>query len=587
MSSAALTPARKQQLLAAQIEAAFGVIGRPYVVALVVLIGSWVQSAILWSSAPHDRILLWASLVGLCQIGSMGLIAAYRRHPPTPDRLAFWGVCKIIQTTTLSLGWGSCVLLLYVPDAPATLLVTAMSVVCVTVASTVTNANYAPGMYPLLFGNCVPGIVYLLGFTDHDADATAAGYALLTLLVIVVIGGITVARLFRETMLTRMELADAVDHKHRALVDAESARKKTAGFFSAASHDLRQPLHALGLYSGLLAKNPPENERRQLIASIESCVDSLERLFSGIMGVSESELLESRLQLTDIPVQALLEKIVRGFTAQAEEKGLQLRAVRTSLWVRADAAALERILSNLLANAIRYTERGRVLVGVRRRPGVAELTVADNGIGIAPLHQVAIFDELYQIGNPERNQKKGFGLGLYIVKRLSDAMGSSMQVHSTLGRGSRFSLTLQRVRPHAALPTNDNAERPSHDLQVLVIEDDELVRNATARTLEEWRQPAQCCATGAQAVEILKRGRGQPWHVLLDYRLADGENGIAVADRILKEINPAPVISILTGESDAVLLEAAARRGIHVLSKPLKPLRLRTLLYAQKTAQTD
>lgn len=593
MKTPAPGPQRAQQLLAAQIDGSFNSDNGAYIIASLVWVGAFVQAFILYGAAPTERLLLWVSLVSLAQLGSFILIAAYRLRPPPAHQIARWGVYKIVQTSLLSLAWGSGVILLHVPGNIVTLLVPAMSAVAVTVASTTSNASYPPGMYPLLLGNTLPGAVYLLLFAQGGPDEKAVGYALIALLAVVITVGRVTASALRNATLARMDLADAAEQERRLRLETEQARNEadaarahTARFFSAASHDLRQPLHALGLYSGLLRADPGPAERQSLLESVDSCVDSLERLFNGILGISEAELLQSQLRTQPVAVQPLVDKVLLRCRPLAEAKGLELRAVRSSLWVKTDAAALDRILSNLVINAIRYTEHGRVVVGVRRCGQICRLVVADSGIGIAAEHQASIFSELYQVGNPERDRRKGFGLGLAIVRRLCEALGSRIILHSEPGRGSQFAVSLERTLPQRADEPVLTLDATTQGLHVLLVEDDELVRDAMLRTLYEWQVPAHACADGAVALQILLAHPHRHWHVLVDYRLADGENGLSVVDQIRANCRPVPMTTMLTGEADAALAEGAARRGIDVLSKPLKPLRLRTILMAPGAPRT-
>jgi CheY-like chemotaxis protein/anti-sigma regulatory factor (Ser/Thr protein kinase) len=279
----------------------------------------------------------------------------------------------------------------------------------------------------------------------------------------------------------------------------------------------------------------------------------------------------------------LLEKVATRFRGDAEAKGLTLRVVKTSLWASTDPRALERVLSNLVANAVRYTERGRVVVGVRRRASRVALLVGDTGVGIAPRHQRKIFEAFYQSSNPDRDRRKGFGLGLAIVERLALALGSHVEVVSELGRGSLFSVLLERSEPMPeSVAISSDLGGPPSSLRVLLVEDDPLVRDATVRTLVGWSIPIEACATESEAMAILASRPHDRWHVLVDYRLADGGSGLSVVDALLAA-EPRPLaVSLLTAEADATLVAEAASRGIPLLVKPLKPIRLRALLAASR-----
>ncbi len=386
----------------------------------------------------------------------------------------------------------------------------------------------------------------------------------------------------------RQEMTQLIEQERTRMAKAtqeavlvELASTEKTRFWSAASHDLKQPVHALGLYTALLRKDPPETERRELIDHITSCVGSLTGLFDAILGVTHAETAHLQAKPAAFPLQRVIDQVMIQLRPSAESRGLHLRMVPTTLWVNADPAVIERILGNLLSNAIRYTDQGRILVGVRRRPGACSLIVADTGVGLASHDQSRIFDDFFQVNNPERQRDKGYGLGLSTVHRLCAALDYDIEVRSTPGKGSLFAVTLPLDSPAHAEEVQEPVHTLESDLNVLFVEDDPLVRDAMNRMLKDWGVRVSMCTNGDEAMAILSQEFDKRWHVLLDYSLEDNENGLQVADRIRTILGDGPVISLVTGEDDPAVDAGAAERGITVLHKPLKPIRLRALLHSQ------
>lgn len=447
------------------------------------------------------------------------------------------------------------------------------------------------------------GIVLpIVGWLMHEAWLTAAAslFAAAACLLALAAGLLILARRLACAAPNLAALEHEVRQEMSGLIEQERARMAKATqeaalvemassektrFWSAASHDLKQPVHALGLYTALLRKDPPEAERRELIDHITSCVGSLTGLFDAILGVTHAETAHLQAKAAAFPLQRVIDQVMVQLRPSAEARGLSLRMVPTTLWVNADPAVIERILGNLLSNAIRYTDQGRILVGVRRRPGACSLIVADTGVGLAAHDQNRIFDDFFQVNNPERRRDKGYGLGLSTVHRLCAALDYEIEVKSSPGKGSLFAVTLPLDSPTHAEEVQEPVHTLESDLNVLFVEDDPLVRDAMNRMLKDWGVRVSMCTNGDEAMAILSQEFDKRWHVLLDYSLEDNENGLQVADRIRTILGDGPVISLVTGEDDPAVDAGAAERGITVLRKPLKPIRLRALLHSQQLGE--
>jgi signal transduction histidine kinase len=582
---------RAGQLLVAQVSRAFGG-GQPTRLATLLLVGvisATMEGVLLWDTVPRMRIIPWVAMICACHAGGAILqLVSHRRLRPGAQQAARWARYKVIQRTLMGLAWGSSVPLLYVPEITETLLVPVIVIVALTSASISTHADYPASLNALLLSCLLPPAIFLLGFASAGQAETFTGYTLLILLGVLISAGRSVTRTVADALLARIDLAEALAQERRQRIEterarseAEAAKEQTTRFFTSVSHDLRQPAHALGLYMSLLRRNPPERERQELIDNIASCADNLDSLFYALLGASEAIEAPAKLSMTAMPLRKLIAQAVVQFTPEAQRKGIDLRAAQTSLWVRTDEAALGRILGNLVANAIRYTESGKVLIGVRRRRNGCALVVADSGIGIAPEHQGRVFADFYQVNNPGRDRHQGFGLGLATVRRLCDSLRTQIELRSKLGRGSMFSVELECVEAEMELARTEEPGAPSANLHVLLVEDDALVSDAMQKMLADWDMSMRTCATGDEALAILNASPRHRWHVLLDYRLAGDENGLDIADRLRASCDPVPAISLITGEADPAVFERAATLGIVVLSKPVKPIRLRGLLAAR------
>lgn len=364
---------------------------------------------------------------------------------------------------------------------------------------------------------------------------------------------------------------------------AQRANQQKSHFFASASHDLRQPVHALNLYASLLRESNSEKEHHEVLERIGNCVQSLDDLFESLLTVTRAESLDSSdIEFAPIPLDDVIRTVVNQAAPRASENGIQIRHCPTRAWVLGEKLTLERILSNLVANAVAFSAKGRVLVGVRRRGEQVELQVVDNGIGISEEQQELIFSEFYQADNPGRRSGQGFGLGLVIVQRLCTALGYALAVRSKLGKGSCFGVLLPRATatPPALLTRTDTHRLISSNLHALIVDDEESVRDAMKRTLEKWHVTATICASAEDAINTVRSNPEIIDCILADQRLGDGIYGVQLAKQ-LTALLPRPVpVAIITGETAGDWYENAQSLGFTVLFKPVKQIRLRAFLAA-------
>ncbi|NCA69192.1 MAG: sensor histidine kinase [Sphingobacteriia bacterium] len=363
--------------------------------------------------------------------------------------------------------------------------------------------------------------------------------------------------------------------------ELELANQSRARFLRAASHDLRQPMHALGLFVAQLTQRASAPETRRIAAQAEVAVASLQDLLDAILDISRLDAGVVAPEISDFCVDALLERVATSFAPSAVEKGLRLHLVPSRLCVRSDPLLLERILLNLTANAVRYTQRGGIAIGCRRRGQQVRVLVCDTGIGITPAQQESIFDEFYQAANPEHDRRQGLGLGLAIAKRLARLLGGDIQLRSRPGRGSVFAVEVPRGHCLPGPPPARAAIGPTNALLgtlVLVVDDDLLVRDALQGLLSQWGCEVAVAATAEEASALLAASDRLPDALLCDYRLTGEETGLMVIQRLHAEAGISIPTALISGDSTPESLREIKASGYPLLPKPVAPARLRALL---------
>ncbi len=344
---------------------------------------------------------------------------------------------------------------------------------------------------------------------------------------------------------------------------AERANEAKSRFLAAASHDLRQPLSALGIYTHILSEKLPASEQN-VVARMKECVGGLSRLLNDLLDLSKLSAGVVTARPDDFPIAGLLDYQRAMHNPVAEAKGLRLRCVRSRLIGRTDPVLLQRIVSNFIDNALRYTSRGGAVVGCRRRQGRVFIEVWDSGIGIAADKQMEIFEEFRQLGDAAHNS--GSGLGLAIAAKAAALLGLEIQVRSQPGRGSVFAVELptgQSLTPQAS-PERIVVRR---SLRIALVEDNRLVREAIETAMQESGHRLVSAAGGDELLAAL--GPVAPDVLVSDYRLPEGRTGFEVIAALRAEFGRDIPAIIITGDTDPALLRKMAEHGIIVLHKPL------------------
>ncbi len=359
---------------------------------------------------------------------------------------------------------------------------------------------------------------------------------------------------------------------------AELASAAKSRFLAAASHDLRQPLQTLALLQGLLAKLVEGERAQKLVARLDETLGAMSGMLNTLLDINQIEAGVVQPEKATFPINDLLFRMRDEFTYHAHANRLDLRVVPCSLSVHSDPRLLEQMIRNLLSNALKYTRRGKVLLGCRRHGGMLSIEVWDTGIGIRDEELHEIFEEFHQIDNAARERSRGLGLGLSIVQRLGDLLGHRIQVRSRVGKGSMFAVdvTLPPDGPTSPAAADGNGAMegsvsdPRRTAVVLAIEDDPEVRELLELFLKDEGHHAITASDGVAALELIKHGAIRPDLVLADYNLPNGMDGLQVAAQLREMLHGTLPVIILTGDISTVTLRRIALQDCVQLNKPVK-----------------
>jgi len=509
--------------------------------------------------------------------------AAWRvgKRPATPRNAQRRLRAAAIASTTSGLLWALGVAVLWQPGDFASQLL----LIFLIIGLSANALNSLNAHLPAFYGFFLPCTLSALGAMLTDWNLRALFVAIMAATYIVTSAQF-VKRLHAtlvESLRRRYQVETLAADLRAQKELAEQASQAKSRFLAAASHDLRQPVHALSLFVGALGQRPLDGESRRLVGHVQGAVDSMGAMFNALLDVSQLDAGMVPVHPRVLALRPLLQRIADDEGALAQQKGLRLRLNAPKLAVRCDPVLLERVLRNLVSNAVHYTDRGGVLLSARVRGSAVRVRVQDSGIGIAPERQAEVFQEFVQLHNPERDRAKGLGLGLAIVRRLVDLLGVPLALDSAPGRGSCFTLhlpaaPLAAVEPEAApQPAAPPATAAPGDL-VLVVDDDGEIRKAMADLLSGWGLRVISAAGMAELQPQLMALTAPPRLAICDYRLRGDETGLAVAEELQSLFNDELPVILITGDTAAERLREARASGHVLLHKPVGPQALRAAM---------
>lgn len=551
---------------------------------------AWAVAAIFYWQLRDPLVLWWLGLHTL-ELLRYPSQMAYHRDSAAADRSAFWARRHWQEMVFYSCIWGAFPWMVMPAD---NLSMTSMIVLVITGLCSAGVPSVA-ARWPSVLAVALPMNLALIGALLWHGGITHLFLAGIVLVYLGITLQIThnLHSSLTETLLSRFEKEALAEQIATQMAVTQRLSDEKTRFFASASHDLRQPLHAIALFGAVLEKELQDHSSgpsaRRLMRAVHSMGSSLDTM----LDVSRLDAGVVQPELVATPVKSIFRTLNQMFASRAEEKGLQLRLRTTPLWVMTDPQLLQRLLANLVENALKYAERGGVLVVARARGDSVWIDVLDTGVGIAPEHIEQIFDEFYQVDNPGRDRRQGLGIGLSIVRRLSRLLDHPLQLTSHLGAGSRFRLTLPMTLPQDAHSNpSQRGDTPGtgdfskgrqreakHDgpalllpSAVLLLDDETDIGDAMTALLAAHGVHLEVVANEAAAEQAFAQATRQarPFAALIgDYRLAAGADGLEAAQRLRAKFNPDLPFLLLTGETSPQRLQRVRDSGVAVLFKPV------------------
>lgn len=585
-----ITP-RAQRVLAEQIKII--ILQTPQALAAPAALAA-ISGLVLWHETASISMLVTIFLIYATLFWWLTFYWRYKRENPPVTDVMQWADGATLRTATLGCCWGAYSLVIFVPDSVAY-----QGFVVAFMYGLAAGAAVADGPhYRTFVAFAVPTLlpVCLRCFFEAMPASMGVGMAGIVGLLYNLYAGLNYYRITATSIQTRLDNIELVQELEQqktlaeyARAEADIANQSKSRFLAAASHDLRQPVHALGLFASVAKRLKAEPERELVIDQIEASVGSLTALFNSLLDISRLDAGVLQPQIKTVLLAPMLQKLVSEYAAVADEKKLELRFRCHNLAIHTDPLLVEQIMRNLLSNALRYTESGGVLVTGRKRGGCARIEVWDTGIGIPREKQAQVFDEFYQIGNPERDRRHGVGLGLSIVKRMTTLLQHPIHLTSRVGCGSRFSLDvplesnpIEEVRQSPQY-ANDN-EAVLFGIVIVVIDDEVDILAAVGLLLKQWGCSVITADSGVQASHKLQSEGVIPDIILSDHRLRYEETGITAIRTLQSTFGTNIPALLVTGDTSVNRLHDNATSGIEVLHKPLNAEKLKQALIEKLTS---
>jgi signal transduction histidine kinase len=542
---------------------------------------------VLWNSASRPVLLAWLVLYILNLLLRQVMVRAFVRENPAGDRLRVWARRYTIGLAFSGAFFGSIAWLSFpYASAPGQMfLITILTGISMSGLSA--YAYHPPAMRAFMFTILLPMICRLAyeGGLEFNLLAVAVSLFLAVVLMFgrnqtaLIIKSLAVAHEnveLLEELRQKTELAEAAQRK------AERASLAKSQFFAAASHDLRQPMQALGLFAASMreTKRDPEDARR--VNQILSSVDALDSLFDELLDISKLDAGHVKPMPSHFAASMLFERLANVYAPLAYKAGLEFHFDDAGAVLHTDLVLLERVLGNLISNALRYTSAGGVRVRCAARDGRIRIEVADTGPGIPSGEQERVFDEFYQLGNPERDRRKGLGLGLATVKRIAELLDCRVTLDSVPGKGSVFAIGVPqgdsaRVAPGPA--ATSAADVDSLQGKVIAVVDDERdVREGLAELLGMWQCKPVAAGSVRELIDRLEHSGMRPDAVIADYRLREHETGAGAIAALRARYGVSLPALIMSGDTTPEIFQVAREQRLPLLSKPVRAARLRAAL---------
>lgn len=537
---------------------------------------------VMWGRVSPVALFAWSAVIVAIIVARLLLVRAYRRRNPPPEEAPRWGHYFSLTALANGLAWGIAGVFFFTPDAAVVQVFLYTCVIGLAAGSIIIYAYWLESYYAF--------IVPALALCTARLVAEGGGYQWLGLMLAVL--AVILFRLGRNTsaqalaaIRLRYENVDLIEKLWREKESAEEASRDKTRFLASASHDLRQPIHALTLYSEALRADIETERGRNMLASMGRSIDALNQLLGSLLDISKLDAEIVQPNCIDFPLRHVVSRLDEEYAPQAKAKGLGWHVEAGSQVVYSDPVLLETMLRNLISNAIRYTHKGGIVVQCWQEEREVIVEVADTGIGIPQEQQREVFREFFQLANPERDRSQGLGLGLSIVERLARLLHHRVTLESEPGEGTHIAVIMKAGDP-ATLQTTASSQWQgsqvtgnweSLGMRVLVIDDEDSVLDSMRMLLEGWGCEVLLADSEEAALLTILDGE-LPQVILADYRLRDGKTGVQAIELLRRETGKDIPAVIITGDTHPERLREVQESGLRLMHKPVRPAQLRAFL---------
>ena len=532
---------------------------------------------ILWSQVDHLTLSIWTVTgitIGVIRY-TLYLNYKHKKKLSLIDKPEKWGNYFALTSLATGILAGVAFILFFSENSFANLVVMVL-VIAFSVGSTTLNVYWLKSTYYV----AIPAIglaairIALEGGIEHIGLAILLIFFLLAMLKLAKKSNKSAL----DTIRLQIENFDLYKDFQEQKELAEKANIAKSKFLAAASHDLRQPLHAMGLFASLLEKELDNDKQKNLFNNVTRSLDALRELLNTLLDISKLDAGAVEKNLVSFYLNKILNRLATEFESEAKEKSLSFEYTSTNAVVHSDPALLELILRNLLSNAVKYTEKGGVKISVSEANGMIKIVVLDTGIGIPQDKQQEIFQEFHQLDNPERDRTKGLGLGLAIVKRLLGLLNNTIEIESNPKGGTIFRLTVptgdENKVKNASAEKNIIDNSMLHNISVVLIDDEVHIREGMKNILEEWGCNVLIAASENEALNEIKLSDFKPKAIITDYRLRKNKTGTQAIQAIRDVTGSEIPALIITGDTAPERLREARASGHALLHKPVQPAQI-------------
>ena len=534
---------------------------------------------IYWQQINHRSLLFWGgSMLLVMLVRLVAFIYVTTKKPAQLDNVRQQNIL-VFNSALSGLLWAWAGYLFFVPEKLEYQLIILMVIIIKGMGSMSSIVNNIKAFYAYFPVSMLP--ITLMFFLQANPTSILLGVISLSVVFIMLVFARNMNDTLMASLKIRYENQQLLEETEARKQEAEKANRAKTQFLAAASHDLRQPLHAMSLLINILEEQLQEGKDNKILARLAATNDALKNLLDSLLDVSRLDAGAVEAVSQDVSLENLFIELENEFQLLAEEKGLVLTFSKTPPAVNTDPALLQQVLRNLLANSLRYTEVGRIVVTASLDNEQVVITVEDTGIGISSNQQQMIFDEFYQVGNQERDRQHGLGLGLSIVQRTLNLLGSKITLESELYKGSKFSFSLPATHQQV---TNIVVQKESSvNIQgqgevIAIIEDDKQAGESLQLLLESWGYRAYLAGNSEILINDCNKLRVSPQVIVSDFQLNDNMNGVEEIKKIRECFGEHLPALLITGNIHAEENVEVKEANFPLLYKPVSPAKLRAFL---------